>query len=180
MKINKIKNKMLICGILSALPLVVAIAAVRSRTPPFSITREQFESLRPGMTRAEVERLLGGPPRNDLRYPAIIWLPQATGKPISARIGPVSPAAEFIVREDRPKNAPQPVSVSALDFFPQEAAKDDHRTLWVTRAGLIAVNFGQDGRLRHKYTSTVDESVPPSVMDWLASRPTMIRHSLGF
>ena len=51
---------------------------------------------------------------------------------------------------------------------------------WNTTTALIAVYFGEDGRLQQKYQSTVHESVRPSVIDWLASRPRMIRRSLGF
>jgi hypothetical protein len=174
------KYRLFMCGVFALLLLVGTLVALLPFKFQRDVRQEHFKLLQPGMTQAEAGVLLHGPPRNDLRYPAIIWLPQATGKPISARIGPASPAVEFIVREDRPKNAPQPASASALDFFPQEAAKDGNQAVWVTRTGLIAVYFGHDGKLRHKYISTVHESVPPSVMDWLASRPTMIRRSLGF
>jgi hypothetical protein len=160
--------------------VIVVVVAVQPFKPKPSVTHEHFELLRPGMTRAEVERLLGGPPRNGLTYPAIIWLPQAAGGPISAIIGPASPAVELFVREDRPKNAPPRVQPSALNFFPLEIGTDGFQAVWNTRAVLIAVYFGEDGRLRQKYHSTLHESVPPSVIDWLASRPRMIGRSFGF
>ncbi len=149
-------------------------------TPWAGVTQEHSKLLQQGMTRAEVERLLEGPPRNELRYHAVVWLPQAAGRPISAEIAPTSPAVDVLVREDRPKNIRQPVRSSSLDFFPQESGMGGNQVVWVTGECLIAVYFTQDGRLRHKYVSTVDESVPPSVVDWLASRPRMIRRSLGF
>jgi hypothetical protein len=173
------KKPLFVCGIFALLLLVGMGLFFLPFKSQRDVGKEHFKLLQPGMTQAEAGVLLHGPPRNNLRYPAIIWLPQATGKPISARIGPAFPALEFFVREDRPKNAPQPASASTLDFFPQEAAKDGHQAIWVTKAGLIAVYFGQDGKLRNKYISTVHESVTPSVMDWLASRPMMIRRSFG-
>jgi hypothetical protein len=173
------RNKLLICSTL-ALSLAVVVFAPRPFQSKLDVRPEHFERLQPGMTRAAVERLLDGPPRNGLRYGAIVWLPQAAGRPISAEIAPDSPAFEFLVRESKPKNARPPGRPASLDFFPQETGRDGHQAVWVTRARLVAVYFGPDGRLRHKYTSTVDESVPPSVIDWLASRPQMIRRSLGF
>jgi hypothetical protein len=132
------------------------------------------------MTRAEVEHLLGGPPRNALRYRGLVWLPQATGRPISAEIAPGSAAVDFLVREDRPKNARLPQRADGLDFFPQESGKKGDQAVWIARTTLVAAYFGPDGLLRQKYSSTVDEAVPPSVIDWLASRPRIIRRSLGF
>jgi hypothetical protein len=173
------KTKSSICGTL-ALSLAVMVFALRPFRSKPVLGPEHFERLQPGMTQAEVERLLDGPPRNALRYRAIVWLPQAAGRPVSAEVAPDSPAVEFFVREDKPKNARQPGRPASLDFFPQETRRDGHQTVWVTRATLMAVYFGPDGRLRHKYSSTVDEAVPPSVTDWLASRPRMVRRSLGF
>jgi hypothetical protein len=173
------KNKRLfICITFAILAVIGVILALLPSNR--GVTQERFEMLKPGMTQAEAEHLLYGPPRNDLRYPAIIWLPQATGKPISAEVAPVSPAVDFLSREDKPKNGRQAVWITpALDFFPQEIPKNGRQAVWVTRTGLIAVYFGQDGRLQHKYISTVHESVRPSVIDWLASRPRMILRSLG-
>jgi hypothetical protein len=172
----------------SAICLSMAIAAVfvavLARLPSHSdrrVTREQFEQLEAGMTRAEAESLIGGPPRNDLKYPAIIWLPQATGTPISREIAAPSPTVDFLVREDKPKT-PRPAAriASTLDFFPQVTTKDGNQVVWIGRSELIAVYFGPDGRLQHKYCSTVHETVAPSAIDWIASRPRMIRRSLGF
>jgi hypothetical protein len=174
------KHRLRILGVLAALSLVVVVLALRPLKSRPDIGLEHFERMRPGLTRAEVEHLLGGPPRNALRYRGLVWLPQATGRPISAEIAPGSPAVDLFVREDRPKGARQPAEPASLDFFPQETGKDGHQAVWITRATLMAVYFGSDGRLRHTYSSTVHESVPPSVIDWLASRPRMIRRSLGF
>ncbi len=145
------------------------------------VTPEDFERLEPGMTRAEVDRLLHGPPRNDLRYSSIVWLPQANGKRISHAIEPIGPAFELFSHEDKPKNQPRRARpTSARDFFPQEPPNDGHQALWITRTGLIAVDFGPDGRLRRKYSSTVHEPVGPSLMGWLKTRPGMIRRARGF
>ncbi len=177
-----IKNKssfvVLALSIMAVVAVVSALLSARSRR---GVTQEDFERLESGMTRAEVERLLDGPPRNDLRYSSIIWLPQATGKRISHTVDPVSPPFELFVHEEKPKNSPQPVrNNSALDFFPQETANHGHQAVWITRTGLIAVEFGPDGRLRHKYTSTVHEPVPPSLINWPAPKSKRVRRSVGF
>ena len=173
------KLKIFTC-VVFVLSLTVVVFALRPFQSRPDVGPEHFERLRPGMTREEVEHLLDGPPRNALRYRALVWLPQVAGRPISAEIAPDSPAVEILVREDKPTNARQPARPASLDFFPQETGRDGHQAVWITRATLVAVYFGPDGRLRHKYNSTVHESVPPSVIDWLASRPRMIRRSLGF
>jgi hypothetical protein len=87
---------------------------------------------------------------------------------------------EPLLREDKPKNAWQPTQVDSINFLPQEAGKEGDQVVWIARRTLVAVYFEPDGRLRHGYSSTVHESVPPSVIDWLASRPRIIRRSLGF
>jgi hypothetical protein len=177
--INIIKNK-LICGSFAIFAVIAVVSALLSFKTNPGVTQEHFELLKPGMTQAEAERLLCGPPRNDLRYRALIWLPQATGKPISAEIAPEFPAVGSFVQEDLPKNGRQGALIApAVDFFPQETSKGGHQGVWVARTRLIAVYFGRDGRLQYKYTSMVDECVPPSVVDWIASRPRMIRQSLG-
>jgi hypothetical protein len=178
------KQKRLIIFIALAILGVMTMAlALLPSMSSRDVTPEDAELLRPGMTQAEVERLLHGPPRNGLKYRAIIWLPQATGKRISAEIAPVSPPFYFFSKEEKPNNGRQSGWITitpATDFFPQITAKNGHQGLWFTRTGLIAVFFGQDGKLQHKYTSTVGETGPLTVVDWLASRPRMIRQSLGF
>ena len=168
------RNRKAFIGV-SAVILAVIAVVLALRPSKGGVTQEHFELLKPGMPQAEVEHLLYGPPRNDLRYPAIIWLPQATGKRISAEIAPVSPAVELFGREEIPMNGRPGISVTpAVDFFPRETPKSGHQAVWITRTGLIAVYFGQDGGLLHKYSSTVHEPVPPSVMSWV-SRPRLIR-----
>ena len=174
------RKSILFCVAVAVLAAVAAaLALLPSKSRP-GVTQEHFKLLQPGMTQAEVERLLHGPPRNDLKYTAIIWVPQATGKRISAWIDPVSPAVDLFVREDVPKGGRQGLRVTpAVDFFPQVTSKDGRQGVWVTRTGLIAVYFGPNGRLQNKYVSMVDEMAPPSLAGWLASRPRMIRRSLG-
>jgi hypothetical protein len=161
---------------ISAVLVIAAFVAViflvlpqRSRR---GVTYEQYNLLQPGMTEAEAERLLYGPPRNDLRYAAIVWLPQANGPAISAEVAPTTPAVDFFSREDRPKNGrQQPRAISTLDFFPRQSSKDGHQSVWITRTGLIAVYFGNDGRLEHKFTSRVYEPTPPTLLGRVALRP---------
>jgi hypothetical protein len=168
----------------AAIAIFVVIAMALALSPSKSktgVTAEQFRLLQPGMTQSETERVLHGPPRNVLGHTAIIWVPQAAGRPKSAWIEPVSPAVDLFVREDKPKGGRQGLTVQAAqDFFPQITSKSGHQAVWVTRTGLIAVYYGPDDKLQHKYISTVDELAPPSFGHWLASRPGMIRRSFGF
>lgn len=96
---------------------------------PTSINRTQYDAITEGMTRAEVFRLLGGPPRNDCPDDVIVWLPRQ-GKRVSAEYGPSSP------------------SIRVLSGTEEEA-------VWMSDEGLIAARFDKDGRLCEKYFSTV-------------------------
>ena len=177
----KSHNKIAIGFSIAVVTSIVVLLAFAPSQPRQRVTQEQFERITEGMTQAKAESEIGGPPRNELRYPAIIWLPRANGKPISTEIAPVTPAVDFLVREDKPKmRQPGARSASTLDFFPQFTDKNGNQVVWISRSELIAVYFGQDGRLQHKYYSTVHEPVRPSVIDWIAARPRMIRRSLGF
>jgi hypothetical protein len=176
---SRSRKRLAILGVFGAFALGVAALALRTSESNRDLDLGHFERLQPGMTRVEVEQVLGSPPLNVLRYRALIWLPQPGGRSISAEIAPGSPVVEFPVREDKPKNALQQ-QADSINFFPQETGKDGDQAVWIARRTLVAVYFGPDGRLRHSYSSTVHESVPPSVMDWLASRPQVIRRSLGF
>ena len=176
------RHKKRFIGVTVAIVTVVAmVLAWLPSTSNRGVTPGDAGLLKPGMTQADVEHLLHGPPRNDLRYRAIIWLPQATGNRISAEVAPVTPAVQFLIKEDVPKGGRQGLGITpATDFFPQITGKIGHQGVWITRTGLIAAYFGEDGTLQHKYSSIVDEAVPPSLVNWLASRPGMIRKSLGF
>jgi hypothetical protein len=173
-----------VCGALAVFVIIIAVAfALSPSNSKLGVTAEQFKLLQPGMTQSETERVLHGPPRNVLGHTAIIWLPQASGRPNTAWIEPVSPAVDLFVREDKPipKGGRQGLTVrAAQDYFPQITSKSGHQATWVSSTGLIAVYYGPDGKLQHKYISTVDELAPPSLGHWLASRPGMIRRSFGF
>ena len=119
-------------GVVLAGLLAVLVLAGRS-----VLDRERFGAVRAGMTRAEVERVLGGPPRNECRDRVDVWVPRA-GRRTSAEL------------------VPGPV---AIRFFP---GADGEEAVWVGEKGLIAVRFGPDGRLRETYVSDVvgpDESL---------------------
>ena len=119
---------------------VVALLVNRQRPP---VDRERYDALRDGMTRSEVEQVLGGAPRNALRKPADVWVRGADGKLHSAGLDPLAPPVRF---------------------FSQ--AGDE--AVWVDGGGLIAVRFGDDGRLLDKHFSTVHLVEGPSVRGWLA------------
>ncbi len=134
------------------------------------------------MTKAEVESMLHGPPRDDVPYSAIIWVPDADGTRRSAAIAPGSPGAGFYVSErfrDRPRNEVAPKDGSALTYFPLKAAEHSRQAVWIGEKGLIAVLFGHDGRLKQKYFSNVYVTRPPAVFEWLDLRPRTIRNRLG-
>jgi hypothetical protein len=94
------------------------------------LDRDHFEAVHEGMTRAEIEEILAGPPRNERRDRVIVWVPR-DGKRVSAELQP-GPVTER--------------------FFP---AGEGEEVVWVGRAGLIAARFGDDGRLTEKYVSAV-------------------------
>ena len=153
------------------------LVAIHSRP---TIGRGDFDQLRAGMSRAEVETILHGPPRNDLAHPVLVWMPRAGGRAVSARFGPASPAVEFLVKEDRPRGLPPGRMASAADdFFPDARLQGGRQDVWASPTGLVAVLYDGEGRLADRYFSTVDARPPPTVLGWLASRPAAIRRSMG-
>src|SRR5438874_1299479 len=73
-----------------ALGCLVVASAVLWHLRPTSINRTQFDAIAEGMTRAEVQRLLGGPPRNECPDDVIVWV-RRQGKRVSAECSPGSP-----------------------------------------------------------------------------------------
>jgi hypothetical protein len=145
---------------LRALFVIMTLAAVTlaflpSASRPLSL--RHFEQLKTGMNKAEVETLLHGYARNEIRR-AMVWVPQSSGQQISHKVEPEIPTA---------------------DFFPDASKSEGYQRLWITETGLIAVYFGPDDRLKRKYFSTVHPMGPPTIRDWLASRPAEIGKSLG-
>src|SRR5689334_11291211 len=96
------------------------------------LDREHFDAVRVGMSRAEVERILGGSARNECRGPADVWVRRG-GMLQSAGLDPGAPAVRFF----------------------EDAAEDEEEAVWVGKAALLAGRFGADGRLREKYVSDV-------------------------
>jgi hypothetical protein len=111
------------------------------------IDRQHFEALREGMTRAEAERVLGGPPRNECREPVDVWVRRGGGLQ-SAEVAPGG---------------------LAVRVFPNaDLAGGGQEAVWVGEAGLIAARFGDDGRLREKHYSAVQGARRPTVKDVLS------------
>lgn len=175
-------NRKIMAGLLAAVAIALAATmALVAHAPRPGVGPGDFDRLRVGMSRAEAEAILHGPPRNDLAHPALIWMPRADAGKVSARFGPASPAVAILIREDRPREAgSRPLTSTADDFFPGAGAGRGGQGVWVSPAGLVAVLFDQDGRVAERYFSTVDETKPPTLGGWLASRPAAIRRSLGF
>jgi hypothetical protein len=114
------------------LSLIGAVAVLRA-TRPSQIGPEQFAGIDVGMTRADVERVLGGPPRNECAGPADVWV-RRDGRVQSAAIDPGTQLPRFFADAD-------------------QAHGDE--AVWLSPAGLIAVRFDTDGRVEEKYVSDV-------------------------
>ena len=109
--------------------------------------REHFDALSLGMTRKEVERVLGGPARNESSGHATVWVRRADGRLISAFLSAGPPEASF---------------------FPA-LGEGEQELVWVSEVGLIAVRFGVDGRLQDSYFSAVhDPGGPTGPLRWIS------------
>ena len=143
-------SRRLIFNVLRCVGLMLAAALVAHwlthRTP---FDRAHFDQIKAGMSRADVEKVLGGPARNEVRDLVLVWLP--TGES----------AVSYELRPERP----------VAPFFPGAAGGSEER-LWVGEEGLIAALFGEDGRLLEKYYSDVHVTPRPSAVDF-------IRHVIG-
>ena len=139
------------------LAFTAAVALILALWPRSSeLTQAHFNLLKTGMEQAEIEKLLG-PPRNRLRTKAIVWDPQQNGKPISAFV------------------TPGPLKI---DFFPA-VNNNGHQAVWLTNTGLVAVHFGNDGKLQNKYFSTVHSSGPPAWLDWISIEAVPAKRRIG-
>jgi len=174
------KRRLSAYALAAILATVAAVFVLRPRSE--GVTRADFERLRPGMTRIEAEHLLHGPPRDDLRCSALVWLPYADGKRRSGRIGPGTRGLGSLVSEyfrDRPPNEVPPKIASETSYFPGSTPGRGHQAVWLAETGLIAVLFGEDGRLQQTYFSDVHVSRAPTLLDRFSSRPGRVRKSLG-
>ena len=126
-------------ALLALTAIVAFLLAIWPRS--YSLTRAHFDLLKTGMEQSEIENLIGRS-GNKLRRRAIVWDPQNNGRPISAEV------------------SPGPLE---LDFFPT-AKNEGQQGVWLTRTGLIAVYFGEDGKLQDKYFSTVHPVGPPPLL----------------
>ena len=106
--------------------LALAVLGTLWMLPASRLDRAHFEALREGMTRPEVERLLGGPPRNECSAPAEVWV-QRGDKRQSAGIEPGGPGAFSCARlpETITLLADNPELVQHLrDLCAQQGARD--------------------------------------------------------
>jgi hypothetical protein len=142
---------------LFAILTVAAIVFASLPSPSRPLTQRHFAELEFDMSKAEVEALLGGSARNEIRR-AMIWVPNGVGRQISYQVEPKLPS---------------------VDFFRNDPKRNGYQKVWITETGLIAIYFGPDDRLRLKYFSSVHTMGPPTIMNWLLSRPAEIRKSLG-
>ena len=74
------RRRVMFVGVVACL---VVASAVICLLRPTSINRTQFDAIAEGMMRAEVQRLLGGPPRNECQDDVIVWV-RRQGKRVSA------------------------------------------------------------------------------------------------
>jgi hypothetical protein len=120
--------------VLSICLIVAAVVALFLLTRGSRIDREHFEALRVGMTREEVQQVLGGPARNECPGQVSVWVRHGDGLQ-SASLDP---------------------GALAVRFFPDfDAAEGGEEAAWLGEAGLIAVRFGKDGRVQDRYFSDV-------------------------
>ena len=140
---QRLRAVLAVSGFAFAAVAFLALAARGSR-----IDREHFDAVREAMTRDEVERALGGPPRNECREPVDVWVRGEGGELRSAELAPTGPAVRF--------------------FPSADPAPGGDEAVWVGEAGLIAVRFGDDGRVREKHFSTVHRPGRPSPRRFVA------------
>jgi hypothetical protein len=120
----------IVLGALVTLCAVLAFTLLPRESP---IHPARFAEIPVGMARTEVEHMLGGPPRNECTGSVFIWVPRADGR----------------------KSAELDTGPPKLRFFPAAKGVEANEAVWVSEAGLLAVRFGADGRVREKYTSDV-------------------------
>src|SRR5258706_217076 len=88
------------------------------------------------------------------RWPSV----PAKARPPASEVTAVAPSRRGRKLEPhRPGGAP-----AEMTFFP-EFAGEGEEAAWVSEAGLIAVRFGQDGRLQDRHFSRVHVSEGPSL-----------------
>ena len=143
-------SRRLMFNVLGCVGLVLAGAlVVHWLTQRMPFDRAHFDQITAGMSRADVENVLGGPARNEVRDLVLVWLPTGESA-VSYELRPEGPVAPF---------------------FPGAAGGSEER-LWVGEEGLIAALFDEDGRLLRKYYSAVHVTPRPSAAD-------TIRHVMG-
>lgn len=125
------KRRLLAAVVVCACLAAACVLAVSLLTWESRIDPNHFEAIEVGMTKAEVEQLLGGPPRNECSGPVDVWVRREGGLQ-SAGLDP---------------------GTLTIQFFP--AADVGEEAVWLSEAGLIAVRFGEDGRVQEKHVSNV-------------------------
>jgi hypothetical protein len=143
------KRRLLVGVALAACLAVGGLLVLLPLTVESKINPTQIQAVAVGMTRTEVEQLLGGPPRNECTGPVDIWV-RRDGGLRSAGIDP---------------------GQAGIRFFPEAAPGAE--AVWVGDEGLIAVRFGLDGRVQEKHVSNVivvdspRRSFATAVVRWL-------------
>ena len=125
------------------------------------------------MTRAESSRC-SSPPLNVLRYRALFGSRNLAARTILRKSHQV-PVVEFAVRRTSPRT---PGGRGQIQSTSSHRNWDGWRQA-VDRKAHWLLSTSARTTLRHRYSSTVHESVPPSVMDWLASGPRSSAVPLG-
>jgi hypothetical protein len=136
------RRRLLAVALVASGSLIVAgLLALPFLSGPSRIDRPHFDQLTVGAPSAEVEHILGGPPRNECDGDAIVWV-RRDGRRVSAEL----PARDVTLR-----------------FF-ADAAADGQERVWVGESGLIAILVTPDGLVRDKYFSDVHVVERPTVM----------------
>jgi hypothetical protein len=128
------KRRTVVILVLAALLVLAAPVGISWLLSGSRIDEERFEAIQVGMSRTEIERLLGGAPRNEISGHAIVWIPHGASR-VSHQVLPGEPLGPFF--PEAPEGAPELV--------------------WLGEKGLIAVRVDEDGRVADKYFSTVHD-----------------------
>jgi len=132
--------------------VLILVASLTLRTyfrPAASITNEKFQALSAGMTLQEVQRILGGPARNECDDRVIVWAPRGDALN-SVGVNPGTPDVSFLLDADSPDGR--------------------YELVWLSESGLIAAVFDGQDQLCEMHFSDVHVNKAPGPIDWLSSR----------
>jgi hypothetical protein len=133
--------------------VAVALAAGWLLWPHTAITAGNAAKIQKGMTLAEVEAILGGPPRDESTVPLVVTLPKEDGNALDHGDAEISLVLWRAAAADG--------AAAAGAVVPRQ---------WVTNRLLVAVYFDADGRVLEVHclpTRRADETLLDRLRRWL-------------